>query len=52
MKNPFELIRLKEQQIVRLKKEIEALRIAAELLGDDIPSGNGKADVRRVVDMP
>jgi hypothetical protein len=52
MKNPYELIRLKEQEIVRLRQEIEALRVAAPLLEDEIPAGNGKVDLRRVVDMP
>jgi hypothetical protein len=52
MKNPYELIRLKEEEITKLKKEIEALRLVAPLLGDQGPAGNGKVDLRRVVDMP
>ena len=33
MKDPFEVLRMKEQDILRVKQEIEALRIAVELLG-------------------
>lgn len=32
MKDPFEVLRLKEQDVIRVKKEIEALRITARLL--------------------
>ena len=35
MKNPFELLRAKEQEILAVKRQIEALRIAARLLGDE-----------------
>ncbi len=35
MKNPIEVLHTKEQQISRVKKEIDALRIAAQLLGDE-----------------
>ena len=31
MKNPIDVIRTKEQEINRVKKEIDALRIAAQL---------------------
>jgi hypothetical protein len=53
MKNPYELLQSKEQEIVRLKKEIEALQITARLLSDDAPSGNGqKQDLRQIIEMP
>ena len=35
MKNPFELLRAKEQEILQVRRQIEALRIAARLLGDE-----------------
>ena len=44
---------MKEQEILRVKQEIEALRITAELLGEERPSaGDGKVEFRRVVNMP
>lgn len=53
MKNPLELLRQKEQEVLRLKKEIEALRIAARLLmeeGDQPVKANH--DSRKVISMP
>jgi hypothetical protein len=38
MKDPIEVLRMKEQDILRVKQEIEALRITAELLGEELPS--------------
>jgi hypothetical protein len=35
MKNPIQVLHTKEQEINRVKKEIDALRIAAQLLGDE-----------------
>jgi hypothetical protein len=35
MRNPYEVLRSKEQEIARLNKEVEALRIAAQLLGEE-----------------
>ncbi len=35
MKNINDVLRLKEQQIQQLQREIEALRVAARLLADD-----------------
>jgi hypothetical protein len=37
MRDVMELLRAKEQELVRVKKQVEALRIAAPLLGDDDP---------------
>jgi hypothetical protein len=53
MKNPVEVLRMKEQEMVRVKQEIEALRITAKLLGEE-PSSTGteKNDLRPVVNMP
>jgi hypothetical protein len=38
MKDPLDVLRMKEQDILRVKQEIEALRITAELLGEEPPS--------------
>ena len=54
MRDPLAVLRAKEQEIVRIKKEIEALRVAARLLreeGDEIPE-DLKPDLRRVIPMP
>jgi hypothetical protein len=53
MKDPFEVLRMKEQDILRVKQEIEALRITAELLGEEPPSaGDGTIEFRKIVNMP
>ena len=35
MKDPFEVLRAKEQEITLLKRQIEALRMSAPLLGEE-----------------
>jgi len=35
MKNVYEVLRQKEQELARLEKEVEALRVAAPLLSDE-----------------
>lgn len=35
MKNPFDVLRAKEQELIKVRREIEALRVALPLLGDD-----------------
>jgi len=35
MKNPMEVLRSKEQQLLQVRREIEALRIALPLLGEE-----------------
>jgi hypothetical protein len=53
MKNPLEVLRMKEQEILRVKQEIEALRITAKLLGEEPASaGDGKFELRKAVPMP
>ncbi len=53
MKDPFEVLRMKEQDILKVKQEIEALRITAELLGEEPPSaGDGTIELRKIVSMP
>ena len=41
MKNPYDVLRTKEQELVRVRKEMEALRIAARLLGAEDPATPG-----------
>ena len=51
MKNIYEVLRSKEQDMIRIRKEIDALRIAARLLNDDsTPAANGKAS--QLLEMP
>ena len=38
MRNPYDVLRSKEQELVRVKKEVEALRITARLLGVEEPA--------------
>ena len=51
MKNPYELLRTKEQELSRIRKEVEALRIAARLIGEE-ESGDQKEGLRQVAEMP
>ncbi len=55
MKNPYEVLRAKEQELMRIRKEMDALRIAVRLLeGDDNAAANEKSQPQfnRVVEMP
>jgi len=55
MKNPYDVLRAKEQELVRIRKEMEALRIAVRLLGAEdnpAPAGDAKPQLNRVVEMP
>jgi hypothetical protein len=53
MKNPLEVLRMKEQEILRVKHEIEALRITAKLIGEEPPAaGDARVEFRQVVKMP
>jgi hypothetical protein len=47
MKSPFEVLRVKEQELVRVKKEIEALRITVPLL-----EGESAAPPHLPLEMP
>ena len=51
MKNPFEVLRLKEQELLRVKKEVEALRTVARLLGDEPPSTEEEREMRGIAEM-
>jgi hypothetical protein len=35
MKNPFDVLRMKEQELLKVKLETDALRVTARLLDDD-----------------
>jgi hypothetical protein len=55
MKNPYEVLRIKEQELMRIRKEMDALRISARLLSADDPGaakGEGSPKLHRVVEMP
>jgi hypothetical protein len=55
MRNPYEVLKAKEQELVRVKKEIEALRITARLIGLEEPTNKislAKGEGRQVVEMP
>jgi hypothetical protein len=54
MKNPYDVMRTKEQELLRLRKEMEALRIAARLLEAEDPakSNDAQPQLSRVVEMP
>jgi hypothetical protein len=54
MKNPYDVLRTKEQELVRIRKEVEALKVVARLLGAEDPAENGDntPKMRQVVEMP
>jgi hypothetical protein len=52
MKNPMDVLRIKEQEIARVKKEIDALRIAAQLCGEETQPAKGQpVDLRKALDV-
>jgi hypothetical protein len=51
MKNPAEVLRLKEFQLEKIKREIEALRLTAQLLDDDRPEPVARKTAK-VVQLP
>jgi hypothetical protein len=52
MKNPFEVLKSKEQEVAQVKKEINALRVAIQLIGDEKSQTDPKVDLRSVIEMP
>jgi hypothetical protein len=49
MRDVMELLRAKEQELLKVKRQVEALRIAAPLLGaeqDQVPPSNGAGVVK------
>jgi hypothetical protein len=51
MKNPLEVLRMKEEEILRVRKEIEALKITARLLSESEESER-KPESRQLLQMP
>lgn len=39
MKNPLEVLRMKEQELLQVRKEVEALQITVKLLGEETAAG-------------
>jgi hypothetical protein len=55
MKNPYDVLRMTEQELLRVRKEMDALRIAARLLGAEdsgAAKDEGQPRLQRVVEMP
>ena len=55
MKNPYDVLRIKEQELMRVRKEMDALRVVARLLDaeDSRPARDkGQPELPRVVEMP
>jgi hypothetical protein len=53
MKNPFEVLKTKEQEVAKVKSEINALRVTLQLIGEDkAASADPKVDLRSVIEMP
>jgi len=53
MKNPIEVLWIKEQELSNVRREVEALRISAPLLADEPPGGgDARQDLRQHVDIP
>jgi hypothetical protein len=52
MKTIEEVLRIKEEEILRVRKEVEALRIAAGLLTDQDPDAEKKSEYRQLLQMP
>jgi hypothetical protein len=53
MKNPFEVLKIKEQEVAQIKKEINALRVTIQLIGDEkSPVADPKVDLRSVIEKP
>ena len=51
MKNPLEVLRTKEQELTKVKKEVEALRITVHLLGENNQTDEAM-NLRQVIEMP
>ena len=52
MKTVAEVLREKEEAIARVQKEIEALRIAANLIGEEQDKAEPKTEYRHLLQMP
>ena len=52
MKNPFEVLKTKEQEVAKVKKEINALRVTIQLIGDEKSATDQKVNLHSVIEMP
>ena len=54
MKNPFEVLKSKEQEMNKVRKEVDALRVTIRLIGDEAAAAaaESKVDLRSVIEMP
>ena len=52
MKNLLDVLRMKEEEILRLRKEIEALKITARILSEDQSQPEKKSQYRQLLQMP
>jgi len=52
MKNPFEVLRSKEEELARVKEEVAALRVVARMLSDEEHHEDERVDSRRVLELP
>jgi hypothetical protein len=54
MKNPYEVLKMKEQEIDRVRSEVEALRVVAGLLDEDQATSpaDDKINLHHVIEMP
>jgi len=54
VKNPYEVLRAKELELQRIQKEIDALRLAAQLLdgSESAPAAEEKTNLRQMVQLP
>ena len=51
MKNPVEVLQSKEIELTKVKKEVEALRVAVRLMAEETGAGPETMDVRPQVEM-
>lgn len=53
MKNPVEVLQIKELELMKLKKEVDALRVAIRLIVEDTEASKETTiDLRPVAEMP
>jgi len=52
MKDPIEVLRRKEAELLQLQEEVEALRIAGEILSDQNAVGRKPGKRGKVLQMP
>ena len=45
MKDVMEILRAKEQELLKVKRQVEALKVAAPLLGDEEENSHGRTNI-------